>query len=88
MVLLSLLVFNQLEGVLVSPFAIGRAVRLHPAAACSLSVTAGASIVGIAGAFLSPSRSLAVTLTFIRVLYPVRELFEGEPDLAPGTAPA
>ena len=84
-VLLSLLV-NQLEGVLVSPFAIGRAVRLHPAAVL-LSVTAGASIVGIAGAFLAVPL-LAVTLTFIRVLYPVRELFEGEPDVAPGTAPA
>jgi predicted PurR-regulated permease PerM len=67
-VALSLLV-NQLEGVLVSPFAIGRAVSLHPAAVL-LAVTGGASIIGITGAFLAVP-ILAVTLTFIRVLWPM-----------------
>jgi predicted PurR-regulated permease PerM len=65
--LLSLLV-NQLEGVLVSPFAIGRAVSLHPAAVL-LAVTGGASIIGITGAFLAVP-VLAITLTIIRVLWP------------------
>jgi predicted PurR-regulated permease PerM len=50
-VLLSLLV-NQLEGVIVAPIAVGRAVELHPAVVL-LSVTAGTIIAGIAGAFLA-----------------------------------
>ncbi len=46
------LVVNQLEGVIVQPVAVGRAVRLHPAVVL-MSVTAGTVIAGIAGAFLA-----------------------------------
>ncbi len=63
---------NQLEGVLVSPFAIGRAVSLHPAAVL-LAVTFGTSIAGITGAFLAVPL-LAVALTFVRVLHPMAPL--------------
>jgi putative heme transporter len=66
MVLVLSLVVNQMEGVLVSPFAVGRAVSLHPAAVL-LAVTAGTSIAGIAGAFLAVPL-LAVALTITRVL--------------------
>jgi predicted PurR-regulated permease PerM len=83
-VLLSLIV-NQLEGVLVSPFAIGRAVSLHPAAVL-LSVTAGASIVGIAGAFLAVPL-LAVTLTFVRVLFPWQPDVDGDSGLVAPMTP-
>ena len=44
--------------------------QLHPALVL-LAVTGGASIVGIAGAFLAVP-TLAVTLTFIRVLWPMQ----------------
>lgn len=40
-----------------------------------LAVTGGASIIGIAGAFLAVP-TLAVTLTFIRVLWPMETLLE------------
>ncbi len=46
------LLVQQLEGNLLQPFIVGRAVRLHPVAIL-LAVTAGALIWGILGAFLA-----------------------------------
>jgi putative heme transporter len=46
------LIVNQLEGVVVQPVAVGRAVELHPAVVL-VSVAAGTVIAGIAGAFLA-----------------------------------
>ncbi len=66
LVLLLSLIVNQLEGVLVSPFAVGRAVSLHPAAVL-LAVVAGTSIAGIVGAFLAVP-TLAVLMTIVRVV--------------------
>ena len=63
-VLLSLIV-NQLEGVLVSPFAVGRAVASTPPPCCSRSWRE--PIAGIVGAFPA-APTLAVVMTIVRVV--------------------
>jgi predicted PurR-regulated permease PerM len=64
------LVVNQLEGIIVAPFAIGNAVSLHPAVVL-ISVTAGTVVAGIAGAFLAVP-VVAVILAIVRTM--------GEPE--------
>jgi predicted PurR-regulated permease PerM len=53
---------HNLEGYLVGPFVLGRAVHLHPLAVL-LALAAGGVIAGIVGAFLAvPVTAVAVTI--------------------------
>ncbi len=46
------LVIQQIDGDVVHPLVVGRAVKLHPVTIL-LSVTAGAVLAGVAGAFIA-----------------------------------
>ena len=61
LVLAAIVVIQQVEGDVLAPLVLGRAVRLHPLAIL-LSLTAGAIIAGIIGAFLAvPLAAIAAT---------------------------
>ena len=76
------LVVQQLEGNVLQPMLVGRTLDLHPAVVI-LAVTAGGSLQGIAGAFLSVP---IVSVLAVLVRY-VREAL-GDPRPAPVEEPA
>jgi predicted PurR-regulated permease PerM len=76
------LLVQQLEGNVLQPILVGRALALHPALVI-LAVTAGGSLAGIVGAFLSVP-VVAVGTVFVR--YARQQLAEVEPG--PGSPPA
>lgn len=58
----AIIVIQQVEGDVLQPLILGRAVRLHPVAIL-LSLTAGAALAGIVGAFLAvPIAAVAATV--------------------------
>ncbi|MFI1950634.1 AI-2E family transporter [Streptomyces xinghaiensis] len=67
MVLLVVLAVQQIEGHVLQPFILGRAVRVHPLAVV-LAVTAGGLIAGIGGAVVAVPL-VAVTNTVVGYLY-------------------
>jgi predicted PurR-regulated permease PerM len=76
------LLVQQLEGNVLQPILVGRALALHPAVVI-LSVTAGGSLAGIVGAFLAVP---VVAVAAVAVRYARQQLAEIEP--APGSPPA
>ncbi len=77
MTLVVVLAVQQIEGHILQPFILGRAVRVHPLAVV-LSVTAGAMIAGIGGAVVAVPL-VAVTNTAVGYLrsYSGEEAFRG-----------
>ena len=67
LVLLLIVVVQQLEGHILTPILLGRATELHPLAVI-VSLTAGAVLFGIVGAFLSVpiAASIARALSYLR----------------------
>ena len=80
MVLVVVLAVQQIEGHILQPFILGRAVRVHPLAVV-LSVAAGALIAGIGGAVVAVPL-VAVTNTvvgYLRRLLPASRRWRDEP---------
>lgn len=71
-----ILVVQQLEGNVVHPLLVGRTVDLHPALVI-LSVTAGGTLFGIAGAFLAVP---LVAVAAVMIRYARQQLAEFAPD--------
>ncbi|MEU3876234.1 MULTISPECIES: AI-2E family transporter [Streptomyces] len=92
MVLVVVLAVQQIEGHVLQPFILGRAVRVHPLAVV-LAVAAGSMIAGIGGAVVAVPL-VAVTNTVVGYLRAyAREATErgtdaGLPEGAPGAPPA
>ncbi|OKK20797.1 hypothetical protein AMK16_10265 [Streptomyces sp. CB00455] len=84
MVLLVVLAVQQIEGHVLQPFILGRAVRVHPLAVV-LSVAAGGMIAGIGGAVVAVPL-VAVTNTVVGYLrtYSRAQLHHGSPPAGPG----
>ncbi|MGW5851899.1 AI-2E family transporter [Streptomyces sp. NPDC055254] len=84
MVLLVVLAVQQIEGHVLQPFILGRAVRVHPLAVV-LSVAAGGMIAGIGGAVVAVPL-VAVTNTAVAYLkaYSREQLHSGPAPLGPG----
>ncbi|WP_030202241.1 AI-2E family transporter, partial [Streptomyces sp. NRRL S-87] len=80
MTLLVVLAVQQIEGHVLQPFILGRAVRVHPLAVV-LSVAAGGMIAGIGGAVVAVPL-VAVTNTVVVYLRAYSR--EHEPQLGPG----
>lgn len=87
LVLLVVLAVQQIEGHVLQPFILGRAVRVHPLAVV-LSVAAGSMIAGIGGA-ISAVPLVAVSNTVVGVLRArAKSGSEGETGTGTGTSPA
>ncbi len=69
---------QQIEGHLLAPFVLGRAVRLHPVTIL-LALTAGAAVAGIVGAFL--------VVPFTAVAKTVIDFYRGRPQPEPPPGP-
>ncbi|MFD3541751.1 AI-2E family transporter [Streptomyces sp. NPDC058662] len=84
MVLLVVLAVQQIEGHVLQPFILGRAVRVHPLAVV-LSVAAGGMIAGIGGAVVAVPL-VAVTNTAVAYLraYSREQLHTGPTPVGPG----
>ncbi|MFD9306616.1 AI-2E family transporter [Streptomyces sp. NPDC060048] len=84
MVLLVVLAVQQIEGHVLQPFILGRAVRVHPLAVV-LSVAAGGMIAGIGGAVVAVPL-VAVTNTVVVYLraYSRDQLHPGSAPVGPG----
>ncbi|WP_405701016.1 AI-2E family transporter [Streptomyces sp. NBC_00069] len=84
MVLLVVLAVQQIEGHVLQPFILGRAVRVHPLAVV-LSVAAGGMIAGIGGAVVAVPL-VAVTNTVVVYLraYSRDQLLRGAAPIGPG----
>ncbi|MFZ3500059.1 AI-2E family transporter [Streptomyces sp. 5.8] len=84
MVLLVVLAVQQIEGHVLQPFILGRAVRVHPLAVV-LSVAAGGLIAGIGGAVVAVPL-VAVTNTVVGYLraYSREQLHHGLSPVGPG----
>ncbi|MEV6729384.1 AI-2E family transporter [Streptomyces sp. NPDC051364] len=84
MVLLVVLAVQQIEGHVLQPFILGRAVRVHPLAVV-LSVAAGGMIAGIGGAVVAVPL-VAVTNTVVVYLraYSRDQLLHGAAAIGPG----
>ncbi|UQX04497.1 AI-2E family transporter [Streptomyces sp. RerS4] len=83
MALMVVLVVQQIEGHVLQPFILGRAVRVHPLAVI-LAVSAGGLIAGIAGAVVAvPLAAVAHT-----VIGHVRAYADEGPDVEPAEPPA
>lgn len=78
----AILVIQQLEGDVLQPIVLGKAVRLHPIAIL-LALTVGATLGGIIGAFLS----VPVAAVGAAVLAYAREVAPAAPAAAPGAPP-
>ncbi|WP_329365394.1 AI-2E family transporter [Streptomyces sp. NBC_00669] len=85
LVLLVVLAVQQIEGHVLQPFILGRAVRVHPLAVV-LSVAAGSMIAGIGGA-ISAVPLVAVSNTVVGVLR-ARAKSGSEGETGTGTSPA
>ncbi|MGW6685950.1 AI-2E family transporter [Streptomyces sp. NPDC054961] len=84
MVLLVVLAVQQIEGHVLQPFILGRAVRVHPLAVV-LSVAAGGMVAGIGGAVVAVPL-VAVTNTVVGYLraYSREQFHHGRPPVGPG----
>ncbi|MET9466856.1 AI-2E family transporter [Streptomyces sp. NPDC006544] len=84
MVLLVVLAVQQIEGHVLQPFILGRAVRVHPLAVV-LSVAAGGMVAGIGGAVVAVPL-VAVTNTVVVYLraYSREQFHHGHPPVGPG----
>ncbi|MCY0932688.1 AI-2E family transporter [Streptomyces sp. H34-S4] len=84
MVLLVVLAVQQIEGHVLQPFILGRAVRVHPLAVV-LSVAAGGLVAGIGGAVVAVPL-VAVTNTVVGYLraYSREQLHHGPSPVGPG----
>ncbi|MET9856449.1 AI-2E family transporter [Streptomyces sp. NPDC006450] len=84
MVLLVVLAVQQIEGHVLQPFILGRAVRVHPLAVV-LSVAAGGMVAGIGGAVVAVPL-VAVTNTVVGYLraYSREQLHHGLSPVGPG----
>ncbi|MET8611290.1 AI-2E family transporter [Streptomyces misionensis] len=87
MTLVVVLAVQQIEGHVLQPFILGRAVRVHPLAVV-LTVAAGGMVAGIGGAVVAVPL-VAVTNTVVGYLRQYSaELHGPEPEPAPAPAPA
>jgi predicted PurR-regulated permease PerM len=86
------IVFNLIQGNVVTPLVYNRAVNLHPAIVL-LAIPAGAAVAGIAGMFLAVPILAVVATTWRTVLYVLDDQPTGSrfapppPDEAPSVAP-
>jgi putative heme transporter len=80
LVVAAIVFIQQLEGHVLQPVVVGRAVRLHPVVIL-LSLTAGAIVAGIAGAFLAVPLA-AVTTSVASYIRAEREAFLGAEEPA------
>ena len=62
------IVFNLIQGNVVTPIVYNRAVNLHPAIVL-LAIPAGAAVAGIAGMFLAVTILAVIAATWRTVLY-------------------
>jgi len=81
-VVLIVVLVQQLEGNVLSPFLVGKAMELHPAVVLAV-VTVGGSIAGITGAFLA----VPLTATVVVVLKYIREQLQPRLVLPGGIDP-
>ncbi|MFF3726822.1 AI-2E family transporter [Streptomyces erythrochromogenes] len=88
MTLLVVLLVQQIEGHILQPFILGRAVRIHPLAVV-VAVATGGLVAGIGGAVVAvPLVAVANTvIVHLRSSAGEDEEPEPEPDAEPGTAP-
>lgn len=87
MALMVVLVVQQIEGHVLQPFILGRAVRVHPLAVV-LAVATGGTIAGIGGAVVAVPL-VAVTNTVVTHLrsHPARAITSAGPSAPPSGAP-
>ncbi|MEX2288934.1 MAG: AI-2E family transporter [Mycobacteriales bacterium] len=83
-VVVLVLVVQQLEGNVLQPILVGRTLDLHPAVVI-LAVTAGATLAGITGAFLSVP---VVAVAAVGIRYARQQFAEVEPGAPPPPTPS
>ncbi len=82
-VVVVVLAVQQLEGNLLAPLLLGRAVQLHPVTIL-LSLAVGATVAGIWGALLSVPAAAAIRTAIVEFVPSLHELDEIDPDLPDG----
>ncbi|MFD9084362.1 AI-2E family transporter [Streptomyces erythrochromogenes] len=86
MTLLVVLLVQQIEGHILQPFILGRAVRIHPLAVV-VAVATGGLVAGIGGAVVAVPLVAVANTVIVHLRSSAGEDEEPEPDAEPGTAP-